>query len=204
MEALILVDIQHDFLPGGALEVAQGDAIIPVANQLQEHFDLVVATQDWHPADHGSFASNHPGKQPFEQAELAGLPQVLWPDHCLQGSPGAGFPETLNMNKVEAIFRKGMDPRIDSYSGFFDNGHKKATGLGDYLKGRNVDTIYVVGLAGDYCVNFTLLDALELGFKAVLIQDGTKPIDEEGFQKALASFKGKGGQVISSREIVHV
>lgn len=202
MKALILVDIQHDFLPGGALEVPQGDAIIPLANKLQEHFELVVATQDWHPSDHGSFASNHADKNPFDKTELAGMEQVLWPDHCVQGTPGADFPEELNMNKVEAIFRKGMDPKIDSYSGFFDNGHKKSTGMADYLRGRNVDTLYVVGLAGDFCVNFTLKDAAEQGFKAVLIKDATRPIDEGCFKTALEELKEKGVSVMESSEIL--
>lgn len=201
MKALILVDIQHDFLPGGSLEVPQGDAIIPVANKLQDQFELVVATQDWHPPDHGSFASNHTGKEPFEQAELAGMEQTLWPDHCVQGSPGADFPKELEMKRVEAIFRKGMDPRIDSYSGFFDNGHKKTTGMGDYLKGRNVDTVYLVGLAGDVCVNFTMRDALELDFKVVLVEDGTRPIDKEAYKKNLDELKEKGVKVIKSSEI---
>lgn len=203
MKALLLIDIQRDFLPGGALAVAEGDQVIPVANQLQEHFDLVVATQDWHPPHHGSFASQHPGKQPFDQTELAGLPQTLWPDHCVQGSPGAAFAEELSMNKVEAIFRKGMDPSMDSYSGFFDNGHKKATGLGAYLRGREVDTVYVVGLAGDYCVNFTLQDALQLGFGAVLVQDGVRSIREEGFQQSLQQMKERGGKVIYAHEVWH-
>lgn len=201
MKALILVDIQNDFLPGGALEVPQGDAIIPLANKLQEHFDLVVATQDWHPAEHGSFASNHEGKKPFDKIQLADMEQILWPDHCVQGTPGAGFPKELNMNKVEAIFRKGMDHEIDSYSGFFDNGHKKSTGMADYLRGRNVDTIYITGLAGDVCVNFTLNDAVEEGFKTVLVKDATRPIDEDDFKNALKQLKEKGVTVIQSSEI---
>ena len=202
MKALILVDIQRDFLPGGALAVDEGDKVIPVANQLQEHFDLVVATQDWHPPHHGSFASQHPGQQPFDQIELVGLPQTLWPDHCVQGSPGAAFAEELRMNKVEAIFRKGMYPSIDSYSGFFDNGHKKTTGLGDYLRGRGVDTVYVVGLAGDYCVNFTLQDALQLGLSAVLVPEGVRSIREEGFQQAVKELKARGGKVVSLHNIL--
>lgn len=201
MKALILVDIQHDFLPGGSLEVPGGDAIIPVANRLQSQFELVVATQDWHPSDHGSFASNHPDKEPFEKAELAGMEQTVWPDHCVQGSSGADFPKELEMNRVEAIFRKGMDPKIDSYSGFFDNGHKKTTGMGDYLKGRKVDTVYLVGLAGDVCVNFTMRDALKLGFKVVLVEDGTRPIDKEAYKKNLEELKEKGVKVMQSREI---
>lgn len=202
MKALILVDIQNDFLPGGSLEVPEGDAIIPLANKLQKHFDLVVATQDWHPADHKSFASNHKGKKPYDKIQLGDMEQVLWPDHCVQESSGAEFHKELNTKQVEAIFRKGMDPEIDSYSGFFDNGHKKSTGMADYLKGRKVDTIYVVGLAGDVCVNFTLNDAVDLGFNAVLITDSTRPIDEDDFEKALNKLQDKGVKVIESSEIL--
>ncbi|MBM9605033.1 bifunctional nicotinamidase/pyrazinamidase [Desulfopila inferna] len=201
MKALLIVDIQYDFLPGGALEVPQGDVVIPVANRLQDFFELVVATQDWHPPDHASFASNHPGKKAMEEIELDGIPQILWPDHCVQGSAGAAFSKELQMNKVEAIFRKGMEPAIDSYSGFFDNGHKKSTGMGDYLKGRNVDTVYVSGLAGDFCVNYTLNDALMLGFNAVLVEDGTKPIDPPAYEKAMHKLKEQGLESIRSSEI---
>jgi len=201
MKALLIVDIQYDFLPGGALEVPQGDVVIPVANRLQDFFELVVATQDWHPPDHASFASNHPGKKAMEEIELDGIPQILWPDHCVQGSAGAAFSKELQMNKVEAIFRKGMEPAIDSYSGFFDNGYKKSTGMGDYLKGRNVDTVYVSGLAGDFCVNYTLNDALMLGFNAVLVEDGTKPIDPPAYEKAMHKLKEQGLESIRSSEI---
>jgi nicotinamidase/pyrazinamidase len=142
---LVLIDIQNDFLPGGALAVPRGDEVVPVANRVQPAFELVVATQDWHPAGHGSFASTRPGRKPGELAELAGLPQVLWPDHCVQGSRGAEFAAALQMNRVEAIFRKGTDPAIDSYSGFFDNGHRKSTGMGDYLKGRRVTDVMSSG-----------------------------------------------------------
>lgn len=177
MRALVLVDVQNDFLPGGALAVPRGDEVIPVANRLQPGFDLVVATQDWHPVGHGSFASTRPGKKPGEVAELAGLPQVLWPDHCVQGTRGAEFAAGLQMNRVEAIFRKGTDPAIDSYSGFFDNGHRKSTGLGDYLKGRGVTDLYVLGLATDYCVRFTSLDARKLGFRTFLVEDGSRGVE---------------------------
>src|SRR5215210_6850631 len=146
MKALLLIDIQNDFLPGGALAVPEGDQIIPIVNQLQPHFDLVVATQDWHPAEHKSFAANHPGKNPFEVIDLQGLEQVLWPSHCVQGSPGAAFAPALELNRVEAIFRKGMDPEIDSYSGFFDNGHLKTTGLVDYLHSKKISQVFVAGL----------------------------------------------------------
>lgn len=201
MKALILVDIQYDFLPGGALAVPEGDAIIPVANKIQEYVDLVIATQDWHPPEHQSFASNHPGKKPMEIIELTGMKQILWPDHCVQGSSGADFPAQLNMNKVEAIFRKGMDPTIDSYSGFFDNGYKKSTGMGDYLKGRNIDTVYVLGLAGDVCVRHTIHDALELGFHALLVEDGTRSIEPQAFDKCKRELRMKGLKIIHSSEI---
>jgi len=201
MKALIIVDIQNDFLPGGALAVQNGDAVIPVINKLQSQFDLVIATQDWHPADHKSFASMHPGKKIFDEIMLDGLPQVLWPDHCVQETEGAKFSAQLDTKKIEAIFRKGMDKNIDSYSGFFDNGKKKATGMGAYLKGRGVTSIYVCGLAADYCVYFTALDGLEMGFQSTIITDATRAIDKENFEKVLEDFKSKGGQEIRSEEI---
>ncbi len=202
MKALLLVDIQNDFIPGGALPVPDGDAIIPVVNDLMPYFDLVVATQDWHPQNHGSFASNHPGKKVYDVIELNGLQQILWPDHCVQGSKGADFAPGLNTNPVEAIFRKGTDPGIDSYSGFFDNGRKKSTALADYLRGRQIDEVYVVGLAGEFCVNFTILDAVDQGFKTYLIEDGTRPLNKDDFEKAKANMKAKGVGIITSNEIV--
>lgn len=201
MNALIIVDVQNDFLPGGALPVKNGDTIITVINELQKKFDLVVATQDWHPADHKSFASSHPGKNVFEEIMLDGLPQVLWPDHCVQETSGAEFSSLLNTKKVEAIFRKGMNKNIDSYSGFFDNGKKKATGMGAYLKGRGITTIYIAGLAADYCVNFTAIDGLELGFKSVIISNATLPIDEENYKKSMEKFIGKSGSLINSSKL---
>jgi nicotinamidase/pyrazinamidase len=196
MNALILVDIQKDFLPGGALPVPRGNEIIPLVNTALKGFELVVATQDWHPRDHASFASNHPGKKVYEKILLGGLEQVLWPDHCVQGTEGAAFADRLNMNPVEAIFRKGTDPAIDSYSGFFDNGHLKSTGMADYLKGRKVDRIFVCGLAAEYCVYFTIMDGLSLGFKTALIGDATRALDEEDFQTALKNIKAKGGELV--------
>ena len=201
MNALIIVDVQNDFLPGGALAVKDGDLVIPVINKLQSHFELVVATQDWHPADHKSFASMHPGKKLFDEIMLDGLPQVLWPDHCVQETEGAQFSSLLSTKKIEAILRKGMDKNIDSYSGFFDNGKKKATGMGGYLKGRGATAIYVCGLAGDYCVNFTAVDGLELGFESTIITDATFPIDEQNFKKAMEIFISKGGRLIGSGEV---
>ncbi len=201
MKALIIVDIQNDFLPGGALEVPEGDHIIPLVNQMQKKFPLVAATQDWHPAGHGSFASVHEGKKPFDKTTLEGLEQILWPDHCVRGTEGAAFAEDLCMNSVEAIFRKGLDPLIDSYSGFFDNGKKKTTGLADYLRGKGVQQVYICGLAADVCVAFTTLDAIGEGFETFLIEDATRPIDQKGFEKMKAEIQRKGGNVIQSSSI---
>jgi nicotinamidase/pyrazinamidase len=203
--ALILVDIQNDFIPGGSLAVAEGDAIVPIVNRLQPHFDLVVATQDWHPPDHGSFASNHPDGKPGQMSELGGLPQVLWPDHCVQGSRGAEFHRELDRTRVARIFQKGTDPAIDSYSGFFDNGHRKATGLGDYLQEQQVTDVYVTGLATDYCVKWTALDALHLGFRTFVIEDATRGVELKpgDVAAALDEVRNAGGEIIRSRDVIN-
>ncbi len=177
MTTLILVDLQNDFCPGGALAVGVGDAIIPLINRLQQKFDLIVATQDWHPANHGSFAANHPGKNIGEVITLNGLPQILWPVHCVQNSRGAQFVAKLDQSHIAKIFRKGTDPMIDSYSGFFDNGHRKSTGLGEGLKERGVKSVHVCGLATDYCVKFTALDARQLGFETLLIENASRGVE---------------------------
>ncbi len=177
MKTLILVDLQNDFLPGGALAVPHGDEVIPVANRVQRAFELVVATQDWHPADHGSFAARHPGRKPGELAQLGGLPQVLWPTHCVQDSVGAALAPALDTTRLTRVFPKGTDATIDSYSGFFDNGHRKATGLGDFLRDRGVTDVYLLGLATDYCVKATALDAVRLGFTTHLILDGCRGVN---------------------------
>lgn len=200
MRALLLIDIQNDFLPGGSLAVPGGDQIIPVVNEVQKSFDLVVATQDWHPQSHKSFASSHEGKRVFEHIDLNGLPQVLWPDHCVQGTKGADFSAGVNWDRTEAIFRKGMAPEIDSYSGFYDNGHLKTTGLADYLRGKGVTSVYIAGLAGDYCVFFSAKDALAEGFQTYVIEDATKPISEEGFALSMNEILDKGGHVVQSSE----
>lgn len=201
MNALLLIDIQNDFLPGGALAVPEGDAIIPVVNRLQAGFPLVVATQDWHPKNHGSFASQHPGRNAWETGELAGLPQVLWPDHCVQGTPGAAFATALEMARINRVFTKGTDPEIDSYSGFFDNGHRKATGLGEYLKAEGVTAVFIVGLATDYCVKFTALDAVTLGFKTTVITDACRGVNlgAGDVDRALAELRAAGVDVVESR-----
>lgn len=200
MRALILVDIQNDFCPGGALAVQEGDRIVPLVNRLAPRFDLVVATQDWHPAGHGSFASSHPGAAPGTLGELAGLPQVFWPDHCVQGSPGAAFHPELDLRPVEAIFRKGTDPAIDSYSGFFDNGHRKSTGLAGYLKEKGVDEVTVVGLATDYCVKFTALDAAKQGFRTTVVEDACRGVELQpgDVAKAFEEIRAAGVRVVRS------
>jgi nicotinamidase/pyrazinamidase len=177
MNALIIVDVQNDFVPGGALPVPEGDAVVPVCNRLANTFDLVVATQDWHPANHGSFAASHPGRKIGDVIDLNGLSQMLWPVHCVQDTRGAEFVPGLDTSRFDRVFRKGTDPTIDSYSGFFDNGHRKATGLGEYLKQKGVAHVYVAGLATDYCVKFTALDAQSLGFKTFLIEDACRGVN---------------------------
>jgi nicotinamidase/pyrazinamidase len=201
MNALILVDIQNDFIPGGHLAVPFGDEIIPLVNELQGLFHLVVATQDWHPASHKSFASNHSNKNPFDKIMLHGLEQVLWPDHCIQGSPGAAFHNNLNMNRVEAIFRKGMDPEIDSYSGFYDNGYKKSTGLAGYLRERKVQKVYICGLAADYCVSYTSKDAVKENFEAYIIENATRAIDPAGFEKMKDEIIAAGIQIVRTESL---
>jgi len=201
MNALILVDIQNDFLPGGPLAVPFGDEIIPLVNELQNSFSLVVATQDWHPQSHKSFASNHPGKKAFETIMLHGLEQVLWPNHCIQGSLGAEIHSSINVNKVEGIFRKGMDVEIDSYSAFYDNGYKKSTGLAGYLRERKIKKVYVCGLAADYCVYYTAKDSLKENFETYFIEDATRAIDPNGFVKATEKILSSGGQIIKSEQL---
>ena len=201
MKALILIDIQNDFLPGGALAVPNGDEIISVVNTLQNNFELAIATQDWHPRDHKSFASNHLGKKAFEVIDLNGLEQVLWPAHCIQGTSGAELAKSVNWNKAEAIFRKGTNPDIDSYSGFYDNGHLKSTGMAHYLKGRGVKEVYIAGLAADYCVYFTAKDALSEGFVTYVIEDATRAINGNDFEKAKEDLIAKGGKIIQAKNI---
>ena len=204
MKALILVDLQNDFLHGGALPVPDGDQVIPVANRVQKVFPLVVATQDWHPANHGSFAASHPGRKPGEVVQLAGFPQILWPVHCVQGTRGAAFAPGLETERFAKVFSKGASPEIDSYSGFFDNGHRRATGLGDYLRDRGVDTVYVMGLATDYCVKFTALDARTLGLETHLISDGCRGVNLQPGEvdRAIAEMRAAGVREIPSAQLI--
>jgi nicotinamidase/pyrazinamidase len=204
MKALILVDIQTDFLPGGALAVPDGDAIIPVVNRLQTKFPLVVATQDWHPTNHGSFAANHPGKNVFEQIDLNGLPQTLWPVHCVQGTPGAELATGLQREHIAKIFPKGTDASIDSYSGLNDNGHRKSTGLGEWLKAKGVAEVFVCGLATDYCVKFTALDAAQMGFKTFFIEDASRGVNlqPDDVKNAVAEINRAGITSLQSADIL--
>ena len=203
MKALIIVDVQNDFVPGGALAVPEGDAVVPVCNRLSKAFDLVVATQDWHPANHGSFAASHPGRKIGDVIDLNGLSQMLWPVHCVQDTPGAEFVPGLDTSRFDRVFRKGTDPAIDSYSGFFDNGHRKATGLGEYLKQKGVTDVYVAGLATDYCAKFTALDAQSLGFKTFLIEDACRGVNVRpgDDQAAIEEMRQAGVHVCQSTEV---
>ena len=200
MNALIIVDLQNDFLPGGALPVPHGDEVIPLANELQQRFALVLATQDWHPPDHGSFAPNHPGKKHGDRIILDGIEQILWPVHCVQDTHGAEFAPSFDTNRIARIFHKGIDPRIDSYSTFFDNAHRRSTGLGEYLNERSVKNVYLLGLALDYCVKYSALDARQLGFNTHVIVDGCRGICLEpgDLDHALDEMKRAGAILLES------
>lgn len=200
-KALILVDLQNDFLPGGALAVEHGDRILPVIKELEnKEFDLVIATKDWHPPDHGSFASVH-GRKMGEVIDLFGLPQILWPDHCVQGSPGADFG--LNFKKVDKIIHKGVDSKIDSYSTFFDNGHLLSTGLEDILRKKGIEEVYFAGLTTEYCVKYSALDALKLGFQVYVIEDACKAVNLEPgeHERALQEMHNAGVHITRSSDI---
>ncbi len=203
MNALILVDLQNDFLPGGALPVPHGDEVIPVANELQRRFDLVVATKDWHPPDHGSFASNHPGKKPGDRIMLDGIEQILWPVHCVQNTHRAEFAPSFDTSRIAHVFHKGTERNIDSYSTFFDNAHRRHTGLADYLKKRGIKDIYLMGLALDYCVKYSALDARHLGLNTHIIVDGCRGIELESgdIGRALDEMKHAGAILLKSSEL---
>jgi nicotinamidase/pyrazinamidase len=202
LNALILTDIQNDFVPGGALAVNEGGQIVPIVNRLQSYFDIVVATQDWHPPNHGSFAANHPGKKPGDVIDLDGLPQILWPVHCVQNTVGAAFVPALDMKQVAEVFQKGTDPLIDSYSTFFDNEHRKATGLGDYLKARRVTDVFIAGLTTDYCVKFSALDSIRLGFKTHVLEEACRGINlkQGDVAKAIEEMRTAGIEIVKEVE----
>lgn len=206
MNALVLVDIQNDFMPFGSLPVPRGDEVVAFANQLAERAGCVVATQDWHPVGHASFASSHPGRKAGDLIDLGGSTQVLWPDHCVQNTPGASFHSGLEVARIRAVVRKGTDPSIDSYSGFFDNERRKATGMADLLSDGGVTRIVLVGLATDYCVRYTALDGRTLGFDVAVVQDGVRSVDRvlgDG-ERALAEMREAGCAVISTDEALEL
>jgi len=203
MNALIIVDLQNDFLPGGALPVPHGDEVIPVANELQRRFDLVLATQDWHPTDHGSFAPNHPGKKPGDRVTLDGIEQILWPVHCVQNTHGAEFAPSFDTSRIARVFHKGVERNIDSYSTFFDNAHRRHTGLAHYLEEHGIKDIYLMGLALDYCVKYSTLDAQQLGLNAHVILDGCRGIELEpgDIGRALDEMKRVGAVLLQSSDL---
>jgi nicotinamidase/pyrazinamidase len=201
-DVLIVIDVQNDFCPGGALAVADGDAVIEVIHRVAPKFEHIVLTQDWHPAGHSSFATAHAGKQPFEQVELSYGMQTLWPDHCIQGSKGAEFHPALRLPQAEIILRKGFSPHIDSYSAFFENDRSTPTGLAGYLEERELTRVFLAGLAYDYCVGYSALDARRLGLQAVVIRDACRAIDLDGsVAKIEAQFANAGVMLIESAEL---
>ncbi len=206
MKALLLIDLQNGFCPGGNLPVAEGDQVIPVANRLMRegHYDLIVASQDWHPANHGSFASQHPGKSPFEMGTLSGKPQMLWPDHCVQETPDAAFHPKLETDRIQFVQRKGQAIGVDSYSAFRDNDRSALTGLADTLKSKGVTTLDIGGLATDYCVQFSVLDALELlpGVKVRFVEDLSRGISPEGVSAAIAAMRAAGATITTSSALL--
>ena len=202
-DVLIVTDVQNDFCPGGALAVEGGDAIIPIVHRVAPHFTHIVLTQDWHPANHSSFASSHPGRQPFEQIELSYGLQTLWPDHCIQSSQGAAFHPDLNLPRAELILRKGYDREIDSYSAFFENDRTTSTGLAGYLAERALTRCFFTGLAYDYCVGCSALDARRLGLQAIVLRDACRAIDLDGSVARMeAEFAKAGVKVIDSAALL--
>ena len=183
-DLLLVVDVQNDFCPGGALAVPDGDQVVPLLNRLAQAFAHVVLTQDWHPAGHQSFASSHPGRRPFEVIEVAYGPQILWPDHCIQGTDGAAFRDDLDIPHAELIIRKGFRPRIDAYSALFENDHNTPTGLAGYLRERGLRRLFIAGLAYDFCVRYSAEDAVEAGFDVVVVEDACRGIDIDGSVEA--------------------
>jgi nicotinamidase/pyrazinamidase len=206
-DALLVIDVQNDFCPGGALAVADGDAVLEPIHRAAHNFDHIILTQDWHTPDHNSFASAHPGKRPFEQIELSYGPQTLWPDHCVQGTRGADFHPALDLTgselvRAELILRKGFRREIDSYSAFFENDRTTATGLAGYLRERGLTRVFLAGLAYDYCVGYSALDARRLGLPAIILRDACRAIDLNGSVAAIErEFAATGVQLTSSADL---
>jgi nicotinamidase/pyrazinamidase len=199
MNALLIVDVQNDFCPGGALAVPEGDEVVPIINDLSDAFDHVIQTQDWHPAGHQSFASSHPGHDPMDEIEVEYGQQTLWPDHCVQGTDGAAFHPDLNTTRSELIIRKGFRPEIDSYSAFFENDNETPTGLTGYLRERDIDALFVVGLATDFCVKWSALDGRKQGFDVYVVEEATRGIDANGsVAVAWEEMNDAGVQIISA------
>lgn len=204
MKALILVDVQNDFLPGGALGVPESDAILPLINEMVHYpFDLIIATNDWHPSDHGSFASNHQGKKIGDHIQLGGLDQILWPIHCVQGTWGSEFGPNWDTTQVDKIIYKGTDPLIDSYSIFYDNGHRKTTGLEIYLRDKGVKDIFIAGLTTEYCVLYSVLDAIQLGFRPYVILDACRGVNlqPQDSEKAIEKMRKAGAILLSFKDV---
>jgi len=203
MQALLIVDVQNDFMPGGSLPTPKGNEVIEVINRLIEKAPLTLATKDWHPKDHVSFVTNHPGRKVGEVISSPSGEQILWPVHCVQESVGAEFASGLNVEGIDHIFYKGTDPIVDSYSAFFDNAHIRKTGLEDFLKNHHIEDIAVVGVATDYCVLYSVLDALELGFTVSLVKDGCRSIDQKPGDgaRALEKMQKKGAAIVQSNEV---
>ncbi len=195
-KALIVIDVQNDFCPGGALAVEGGDEVVPVINKMMDDFDHVILTQDWHPADHSSFASQHEGKTPFAHIDMEYGPQVLWPDHCVQGSDGSAFHPELVVTRAELIIRKGFRRGIDSYSAFFENDHQTPTGLSGYLRERGIDDLTLVGLATDFCVAYSALDAVGQGFAATVALEACRGIDMDGSVDAMIGKMKDAGVMV--------
>jgi nicotinamidase/pyrazinamidase len=201
-DALLVIDVQNDFCPGGALAVTEGDAVIAPIHRAAPHFQHIILTQDWHTPDHNSFASAHPGKKPYEQIELPYGTQTLWPDHCVQGTPGADLHPALQLTRAELILRKGFRRTIDSYSAFFENDRTTATGLAGYLRERNLTRVFVAGLAYDYCVGYSALDARRLGLEATILRDACRAIDLNGSVAAIErEFASAGVQQINTADL---
>ncbi|MBB3285903.1 MULTISPECIES: bifunctional nicotinamidase/pyrazinamidase [unclassified Rhizobium] len=204
MKALLLIDIQNGFCPGGNLPVPDGDQVVPIANKLIDSgkYDLIVASQDWHPAGHGSFASSHPGKKPFEIGTLSGKPQMMWPDHCIQNTKDAEFHPGLHLDDVDFIQQKGQNPAVDSYSAFRDNDQAALTGLAAYLRDKGVTDLDLCGLATDYCVKFSAIDAVEMlpNVTVRFIEDASRGIDPAGVAAAIDDMRARGVAVISSKD----
>lgn len=198
MNALLIVDLQNDFCTNGALEVPRGSSIVPVVNKLIHSFDAVVQTQDWHPAGHHSFASSHENKEPYDTVEMDYGTQVLWPDHCVQGSDGAAFHPELNTTKTQVVIRKGFRKKIDSYSTFYENDHETTTGLTGYLNSRGITDLYTVGLATDFCVKWSILDGIREGFTMHIVEDAVKGIDLDGSLAAAWDEMKEAGVTITS------